>query len=179
MTVSRKIRYLSFTAIIGLLTLAACSKQTPDTARAAVSLSPAAKAVFAASFDDLNGTLQPLKQWRGKVIVLNFWAPWCPPCRKEIPEFIQMQKQYRKQGLLFVGIAIDKKQPVQAFADETGMNYPVLLGGVKGVALSGAVGNRLGGLPYTLVIDRRGKIAATELGGLTRQKLERIVKPLL
>jgi thiol-disulfide isomerase/thioredoxin len=138
-----------------------------------------AEALFQTSFIDMDGKRQAMAQWRGKVMVVNFWATWCPPCRTEIPEFVKMQEKYRQNGLIFVGIAIDQKDKVQSFADETGINYPSLLGDLEGVEISRKSGNRLGGLPFTLVIDRQGKIVATEVGELNRTKLEALVKPLL
>ncbi|WP_413438233.1 TlpA family protein disulfide reductase [Sulfuriferula sp. GW1] len=146
---------------------------------AAVDSSDASATLFKAGFKDLAGIRQPLSQWRGKVLVVNFWATWCPPCRTEIPEFIKLQTKYGAQGLQFVGIAIDETAKVQAFSDQMGMNYPVLVGDLDAVALSQATGNRLGGLPYTLILDRTGKVVATELGGLSTAKLEAILKPLL
>lgn len=139
----------------------------------------AAATLFKAGFKDLAGIRQPLSKWRGKVLVVNFWATWCPPCRTEIPEFIKLQNKYGAQGLQFVGIAIDETAKVQAYADQMGINYPVLVGDLDAVALSAATGNRLGGLPYTLILDRSGKIVATELGGLSTAKLEAKLKPLL
>ncbi|MCE5181126.1 MAG: redoxin family protein [Betaproteobacteria bacterium] len=138
-----------------------------------------AEPVFAASFKDLDDKLQPLKQWRGKVVVLNFWAPWCPPCREEIPDFIKLQDKYRERGLIFVGLALDEKLKVQAFSDEIGINYPILLGEMDAVDLARKIGNRLGGLPFTVVIDRDGRIAASEVGGLNMAQMEKIVAPLL
>lgn len=138
-----------------------------------------AEPVFAASFKDLDDKLQPLKQWRGKVVVLNFWAPWCPPCREEIPDFIKLQDKYRERGLIFVGLALDEKLKVQAFSDEMGINYPILLGEMDAVDLARKIGNRLGGLPFTVVIDRNGRIAASEVGGLSMAQMEKILAPLL
>jgi len=156
------------------------SPQNDKSASAPVAARPdAASAILSASFYDLNGQMQHLSQWRNKVIVVNFWATWCPPCRTEIPDFIKLQEKYGKQGLIFVGIAIDQKDKVQAFSDEMGINYPVLLGELEAIELSKSAGNRLGGLPYTAIIDRNGKIAATEIGGLTEAKLDAIIKPLL
>ena len=136
-------------------------------------------AIFNTRMSDLAGVRQPLAQWRGKILVVNFWAAWCPPCRQEIPDFIQLQKQYGTQGLQFVGIAIDEKAKIQSFVDEVGINYPILVGDLEAVALSQASGNRMGGLPYTVIIDQQGKIIATEIGGLTKAKLTAIITPLL
>ncbi|MDO9064856.1 MAG: TlpA disulfide reductase family protein [Sulfuricella sp.] len=138
-----------------------------------------AEPVFAASFRDLDDKLQPLKQWRGKVVVLNFWAPWCPPCREEIPDFIRLQDKYRERGLVIIGVALDEKIKVQTFADEMGINYSILLGEMEAVDLARKIGNRLGGLPFTVVIDRNGRIVASEVGGLTMARLEKIVLPPL
>lgn len=139
----------------------------------------AAHAVMGASLEDLSGRQQPLSQWRGKALIVNFWATWCPPCREEIPEFIKAQDKYRVQGLQFVGIAIDRRDAVEAFVKEMGINYPVLLGGVEAMELTRKAGNRAGILPFTLVIDRSGKVVGKELGKITRAKLEHILQSLL
>jgi thiol-disulfide isomerase/thioredoxin len=132
-----------------------------------------------AAFADLAGTPQRLDQWRGKVLVVNFWATWCPPCLKEIPEFIRMQNRYRAQGLQFVGIAVDQPDRVAAFADEMRFNYPVLVGALEAVVLLRALGNQHGGLPFTVVFDRSGAIVATELGAFDEPKLSRLIESLL
>lgn len=139
----------------------------------------AAAAIARASFYDLSEKVQPLAQWKGKVIVLNFWATWCPPCIAEIPEFIKIQKQYEKQGVQFIGVAIDQKSKVAAFAQQTGMNYPVLLGDLAGIDLAKRIGNAQGGLPYTVIIDRSGQVASTQLGALSHDKLIQMITPLL
>ena len=141
--------------------------------------SDAPKAIAQAAFYDLEGKVQPLAQWQGKVMVINFWATWCPPCRAEIPEFIKFQKQFGKHGVQFIGIAIDQKSKVLEYAKEMGMNYPVLLGDLAGIDLAKRIGNEEGGLPYSVIVDRNGKIVATQLGTLSYEKLEGIVKPLL
>jgi len=139
----------------------------------------AAEAISTASFYDLEEKVQPLAQWKGKVLVVNFWATWCPPCRAEIPEFIRFQKQYEKQGVQFIGIAIDQKSKVQDYAKEIGMNYPVLLGDLAGIDLARRIGNSEGGLPYTVIVDRKGQIVTTQLGGISFEKLEKTIQPLL
>ncbi len=112
-------------------------------------------------------------------MVINFWASWCEPCRKEIPEFIEFQEKFRTDGLVFVGIAVDQKERAAAFSKEIGINYPVLVGDLRAMALAEAAGNRQGALPFTVVIDRSGKIIGTKLGSLSPSKLESMVKPLL
>lgn len=139
----------------------------------------ATEAVMAARFADMEGRLQPLSQWRGRVLVVNFWATWCAPCREEIPGFIRLQEKYRDRGLQFVGIAIDQRDKVQAFAREFGMNYPVLLGGIDSIEMSRQAGNRVGALPFTVIFDRNGQIIGRELGGLKESKLEGTIKSLL
>ncbi len=135
--------------------------------------------LWEAELDDLNGQAQPLAQWRGQVLVLNFWAPWCPPCREEMPGFIRLQERYAGQGLRFVGVALDEAEPVRAFARRIGVNYPILLGGMSGMMLGDAAGNRHGGLPYTLILDRRGNPVATLTGGVDEARLEALLRPLL
>ena len=157
--------------------LTACAEHKEPAAAAATQGDSAQ--IFRASFPDLEGKPQPLSQWQGKILVLNFWAPWCPPCRAEIPEFIKLQEQYRQQGVVFVGVALDQKDKVQAFADEMGINYPMLLGESDAVEVAKLAGNRLGGLPFTAIFAKNGDIVSTVTGELKREQLEATLKPLL
>lgn len=138
-----------------------------------------AERVWAAALPDLAGQIQSLSQWRGKVVVLNFWAPWCPPCRREIPGFIRLQDRFGTQGLQFVGVALDSMGPVREYVRQAGINYPILLGGHEGAFLGQAAGNPQGGLPYTLVLDRKGQPVASLRGAVSERSLEVIVRPLL
>ena len=138
-----------------------------------------AAAVMAARLSDLEGKSLSIDQWRGRVLVINFWATWCTPCREEIPLFVRLQEKHRARGLQFVGIAIDERDKVAAFAQDFGMNYPVLLGGMDTVELSRRAGNRLGALPFTIVIDRSGSIASVVLGVVKEAKLESVLQSLL
>ena len=111
--------------------------------------------------------------------MITFWASWCPPCVREIPAFIKLQAAYAEQGLVIVGIALDNKQNVADFVDPMDMNYPILLAEKEGIALAQAYGNRLGVLPYTVIVDRNGKIIYTQRGELTYSIAEKVIKPLL
>ena len=79
------------------------------------------------SLPDTDGKVHNINEWRGKIVVLNFWATWCPPCRAEVPLFVDTQEKFRKDGLVIVGVAIDKKQDVANFVDSYFINYPVLI----------------------------------------------------
>jgi len=135
--------------------------------------------IHAARFADLQGKTQGLDQWRGRVLVINFWATWCTPCREEIPGFVNLQGRYGARGLQFVGIAIDQPDKVAAFAREFGINYPLLMGGSDALELLRQAGNKAGVLPYTLVIDRNGKLVNRQPGGLKEARLEGLIQPLL
>jgi thiol-disulfide isomerase/thioredoxin len=135
--------------------------------------------VYATRLADLKGASQDLAQWRGQVLVVNFWATWCLPCREEIPGFVSLQERYGPLGLRIVGIAIDQPDKVAEFAREFHINYPLLTGGLDTVDLLRQAGNRAGALPYTLVIDRRGHLVSRERGGLREPRLEGLVQPLL
>ena len=139
----------------------------------------AASALAGLALPDPDGKEQRLDQWRGKVVVVNFWATWCAPCREEMPEFIRAQKEHGPKGLQFVGIAVDQADKVSQFATEIGLNYPTLVGGFGAMELSKTLGNTLMALPFTVVLDRKGAIAHTQLGVLKPDKLENIVKQLL
>ena len=176
---SFSIRFIAAALAAVALAASGCSQKPEPADAGKATQATAAEPVFSASFKDLDDKPQPLRQWQGKVMVLNFWAPWCPPCREEMPDFIKLQDKYRERGLIFVGVALDEKIKVQAFVDEMAVNYPILLGEMDAVDLSKKLGNRLGGLPFTVVIDRNGAIAASEVGGLSLARLEQIVLPLL
>jgi len=137
------------------------------------------EALFAARFPDLGGNPQPLSQWQGKLLIVNFWATWCSPCREEIPVFMRLQESLRERGVLFVGIAIDERDKVQAFSRELGMNHPVLLGELEAMELARKLGNHAGGLPFSVIVDRQGQIVKTEMGKLSENKLTSLIQPLL
>jgi thiol-disulfide isomerase/thioredoxin len=129
---------------------------------------------------DLDGKKQSLHQWRGKVIVLNFWATWCPPCREEIPLFTALQKKHPEGDLQVIGVAIDNKTAVMVFRQFMNMNYPVLIGDDEAaLQLVAQYGNRMGSLPYTVIIDRSGSIVARKLGEINQLELESLVEPHL
>lgn len=139
----------------------------------------ASELLLASRFTNLNGQPEAMAQWRGKVLVVNFWATWCAPCREEIPLFVKLQDKYGSRGLQFVGIAIDQPDKVRPFAAELAMNFPVLIGTPEALDLSRTLGNRAGVLPFTVVLARDGRIAATEIGVAKQSRLEPLLSSLL
>ena len=138
-----------------------------------------ASTLLALTLPDPSGHPQALSQWRGKVLVVNFWATWCAPCREEMPEFVKAQGELGSKGLQFVGIAVDEPDKAERFASEIGLNYPVLVGGYGAIELSKTLGNRVVALPFTIVVDRQGRVAHTQLGPLKPAQLTAIVTKLL
>jgi thiol-disulfide isomerase/thioredoxin len=137
-----------------------------------------AAALAGARFPDLEGAPQALAQWRGKVVVVNFWATWCAPCREEIPMLVRLQDKYRERGLQLVGIAIDQGDKVRPYAAEMAMNFPILLAGADGIELTRELGNKAGVLPFTVVLARDGTIESREVGVLKEPRIEALLSRL-
>jgi peroxiredoxin len=114
----------------------------------------------------LDGHPQSLSQWRGKRVLLNFWATWCTPCRREMPDLVAAQKRYGPHGVQIIGIAMDQPVAVRTYLKRAPVNYPVLIGLDAPTDLSPLFGNTLGALPFSVLIDRDGRIKATYYGAL-------------
>jgi peroxiredoxin len=128
---------------------------------------------------DLQNQPVSLSQWDGKVILLNFWATWCPPCRKEMPDFMELREELHGQGFEVIGVAIDRADPVQDFIDEIGVEYPILLAELEGLQIMKAYGNQLTTLPYTVLIDRQGKVVEAFRTEVSKQLLKPKIESLL
>lgn len=181
MSKSNKLSFYIVVAIFSLAAGFAYKSWHMDNAMSLTSVEKKAGAdnFFAASLPDIDGTLQSTAQWQGKIVVVNFWATWCLPCRDEIPELIETYTAYRDQGVVIVGVAIDDMEKVAAFSEEFGINYPVLVGDMEAFSLAEAMGNPQGALPYTATIDRSGTIVHTRLGRINKSQIEAIIKPML
>ena len=131
------------------------------------------------SLPDLSGKQHSLSEWQGRVRVINFWATWCPPCLKEMPEFTALQSQYSDKGLQFLGIALDDPEPVKEFIATHKINYPILMGQDQGTKIAHDLGNLVDTVPFTVIVNKKGQIVKRQMGELTGEQLMEIVTPLL
>lgn len=164
---------LTWSLSLGVLLLLAAAAYNIDHQVSAEALNDKATPTTRPDFSlqDLEGEVRHINEWDGQYIVLNFWATWCPPCRKEIPEFIALQKKYGSAGLQFIGVAIDDTEAVSQFAMEMGINYPNLIAESEGIALANQYGNTYGALPFSVIINRKGQIIGRQVGLLSTQKI--------
>lgn len=128
--------------------------------------------IFKLVLTDLNGQKQSLEQWRGKVVVVNYWATWCLPCREEMPGFSRLQDKYRDKSVQFVGISIDTADKIVEFQKSTPVNYPLLIGDMGIMENSAQLGNTRQALPFTAVFDAQGRLFSTKLGRVAEPQLE-------
>jgi len=131
------------------------------------------------AFEDLEGRQRHMSEWAGKLIIVNFWATWCHPCRKEIPGFIALQERYAHAGVQFIGIAYDRAEAVSAFAAEQGINYPILIGEQDVARYMRALGNAIGALPFSAVISRDGRVLATHQGEWRAEDVASVISAAL
>ena len=129
------------------------------------------------TLEDLRGNTVKSSEFDGKVVVLNFWATWCPPCRAEIPGFVALQDRYAKEGLQILGVSLDQGSAasVEAFGKKMGINYPLLAGTEEIVSAFGGVR----ALPTTVILDRKGNVVDRHEGYLSKDDLEKAVQSLL
>ncbi len=133
---------------------------------------PSSAPLFAATLNDLDDKPVALERYKGKPLIVNFWARWCGPCRVEIPELIAIRKAHKgKLEVLGIGIE-DKADPAREFARAYEMDYPVFVAGAKGIPLMQALGNNKGGLPFTVVIDRNGQVVLVKMGLMKKTELD-------
>lgn len=140
---------------------------------------PSSAPLFAATLNDLDDKPVALERYKGKPLVVNFWARWCGPCRAEIPELIKFRNTHKsKIEVLGIGIE-DKAEPAKEFAKAYDMDYPVFVAKEQGIPLMQALGNTKAGLPYTLFIDRNGQVVSKKMGTIKKPDLDAIENLLL
>lgn len=142
---------------------------------------PAAASIPTVEFSlpDTEGKIHQLSDWQGKIRIVNFWATWCPPCLKEIPEFIKLQQQYKDKNVQFIGIAIEDQQAVNSYLKINPTNYPMLIGGDQAIKLAQKWGNIINAVPFSVIINQQGQLIHLQPGELSREKILQIITPIL
>lgn len=136
--------------------------------------------LFAASLRDIDNRPVALADLRGQPLIVNFWARWCGPCREEIPELISLSRANQAKGLKVIGISLEDNSPnVRDFIKAYEMDYSLLFAPVEGISLMRALGNGRAGLPFTLAIDRGGRVVMHRLGQVSRADLEKAASAAL
>lgn len=118
------------------------------------------------------GVLYDTKQWRNKILVLNYWAPWCPPCVEEMPVLEKSYNIYKDKNVVFVGIGVDSPSNIREFLLKTKTSYPITVNPLEAVNWAKSMGNPSGGLPFTVLIDEKGVIKKTKLGKISEDELK-------
>ncbi len=170
--------YPSLLAVVGVVMIGFIGNSFLPYFSDKVDISPQVQAFFSGKFPDSQGNIQALDKWRGKTMVVNFWATWCSPCRDEMPELSEIQDKYAKQDLIVLGIATDDVDKIHEFMQSTQVSYTLLAGGMDTMDLSSILGNSKGGLPFTIVLDRNGSIVKTFEGRVSQSELEGALQPL-
>lgn len=130
------------------------------------------------TLEDLDGVSRRSSEWDGEPRIINFWATWCPPCRREIPLLVDLQASHQ-DSIQIIGIAIDDMDAVRRFAADTGFNYPILVGQQNAVELGNRVLKNWIGLPFTAFVDKSGRVVRVHVGELHRKETEEFIREIL
>jgi peroxiredoxin len=132
------------------------------------------------SYPDLSGKPHNLREWKGRVLLLNFWASWCAPCQAEIRHLVEYQRQFSAQGLQVVGLGLDDPRKLRNVQRTLQMNYPILAAEEKESRnILGAWGNKSGMIPFTVIFDQNGQVVQAHRGIIDDRLFAKLVKPLL
>lgn len=156
----------------------AAPRQEMSTPAAAAPASNAVAQLLDTPLRDVAGRPQTLAPYKGRILVVNFWASWCGPCVAEMPELVRLHDTYARKGIQFVGIGVDSQQNVQTFLKKIPVDYPILISGFGGADLARSLGNSAGALPFTVVIDANGVVRSTKLGQVVPAELSKTLDAL-
>jgi thiol-disulfide isomerase/thioredoxin len=178
--VNRNFLLLGTVALVSLLAGVFLFKLIqPDTAERVTSGPATEIELHSIPLTGLDGRQTRLSDWQTELLVVNFWAPWCAPCRREIPALLEIQREYAARGVRILGIAFDGESSVRRFADEYNIDYPLFLTGNASAMYNAAFDNPSGSLPYTAILDRDQRILFQHNGEVTLQQFRERLEALL
>lgn len=151
-------------------------RQHDSESAAPTATAPAVVDNFDFSLPDLEGNVRSLSHWDGKARIVNFWATWCAPCRREIPLLKNTQSEHAGSNLQIIGVAVDFEDPVRSYAEEADFNYPVLIGQEDAMAAVEASGYQFVGLPVTMIVAPGGELLKTHIGEIIESHIDRILR---
>lgn len=137
------------------------------------------KPLFSATLTDSQGIKQNLSQYQGKILIVNFWATWCPPCREEMPELSLLQQEYKNKNIVVIGIAEDELALVREFLQSSPVTYPIFIADTENMELGANLGNNKAVLPYTVIINTDGDVIYTFFGRISKSLLEKSLQNIL
>lgn len=173
-------------SVFFIFTLSACSKDSPvsglnqgDGYIPQYGKALVGKKAENFSLNSLDDKKVSLSDFKGQVVLVNFWATWCPPCRHEIPGFVDVYNGQNSNGFTVIGIAIDQKELIKDFVDEFNIPYPIVYGSGDANAVAIQYGNSIGALPFNVILDKEQIVRYAEPGELSKERLENLIKPYL
>ena len=164
------------TATFGYFFYVGLERETAPIASQEIVSTPANNTIVDFSLPDLDGIDHQISEWDGKARLINFWATWCAPCRREIPLLIKVQTEHAQNNLQVIGIAVDFLEPVIAYAEEAEFNYPILIGQEEAMAAAEATGIDFIGMPFTMIVAPDGQLIKTHIGEIHEDQMALIIE---